>query len=172
MFEIGIVGAKNAGKTTLVEKLVRLLVTDGYQVATIKNSAHRHFFDQPGKDSDRHRQAGAGVTLALSPYELALFGSADPDLTEEIRQIIERRFDICIVEGDKRADRPKILLTRNIEKLGKWLPDNVIATYGVQGNIIKDRDIPHFHTNDIDPLAVFIRENVTIANRELISLDG
>lgn len=172
MFEIGIVGAKNAGKTTLIEEIISCLISDGYRVATIKNSAHRHSFDQPGKDSDRHRQAGAGVTLALSPCELALFGPADKALTDDIRQILNRRFDICLVEGDKRSDRPKILLTHNIEKLGEWLPENVVATYGDKSYRKIDRDIPHFHTNDIGSLAVFIIESLGTRKSELIAIDG
>jgi len=153
MVELGIVGGRNSGKTTLVETLVRNLVRLGYRVATVKHTAHEHTFDQNGKDTRRHRQAGAGMTLAISGSELAMF--ADP--TEAYRRILMNamadKFDICLVEGDRSASRPKLLLTRNRNTKDNEIPDNVVAVYGPNP---PDATTPCFGLGDVDGLVVFI----------------
>ena len=56
---IGVAGFKNSGKTTLVEKLVRALTAKGYRIATVKHAHHSFDMDHEGRDSFRHRKAGA-----------------------------------------------------------------------------------------------------------------
>ena len=66
MHVIGIVGWKNSGKTTLVVELVRLLTERGLKIGTIKHAHHSFDIDQPGKDSYRHREAGASDVIVAS----------------------------------------------------------------------------------------------------------
>jgi GTPase SAR1 family protein len=73
IFEIGIIGAKNSGKTTLIEALIKALSERELRIATIKHTPHDHSFDTDGKDSYKHRQAGSTVTMAVGNNEMALF---------------------------------------------------------------------------------------------------
>jgi molybdopterin-guanine dinucleotide biosynthesis protein MobB len=158
MIEIGIIGSKNSGKTTLIEKLIGSLGEMGFKIVTIKHTSHRHNFDSPGKDTDRHRQAGADLALAISESSFALFGSKSNDFTDNLRKIIDSHYDLCLTEGDKYSTNPKILLTRNIEKLNDPLPENIIATYGKNG--LKN-NVAHFYEEEIEKLTLFIKEYIT-----------
>lgn len=152
MVRLGIVGAQNSGKTTLVEQLIPRLLARGLRVDTIKHTAHKHHFDTPGKDSHRHRKAGASQTLTISSSELALFGKCDPDLQADLEALIERRSDICLIEGDKHSSGPKILLTRNIEQISLDKIDHIVATYGADSS---DLQVTHLALDDIDQVADF-----------------
>ena len=106
----GVVGWKNAGKTTLVERLVAELTGRGYTVSTIKHTHHGVDLDRPGKDSYRHRQAGAGQTILASSARWALMtelrGAPEPPLEALIARLDP--CDIVIVEGYKRDAHPKV----------------------------------------------------------------
>lgn len=161
MIEIGVAGARNSGKTTLIEKLVPQLLARGAKVATIKHTNHDHTLDTEGKDSYRHREAGAGLTVAVSKAELAMFAPSEKRYLENINELIAACFDICLVEGDKRSGRAKVFLTRDIENLGTTLPDNVIATYGGKPYL---PELPHFQLDEIVPLSEFIMERCHAVN--------
>jgi molybdopterin-guanine dinucleotide biosynthesis protein MobB len=153
MVELSIVGDRNSGKTTLVEALVSRLAGLNYKVATIKHTAHNHLFDQPGKDSYRHRRAGAGMTLAISGSELAFFADVTKAYKQDLMNVMAARFDICLVEGDRTADCPKVLLTRNRKPDASELPANIVAVYGPE---LDDLKIPRYELDDIDGLVEFI----------------
>lgn len=153
MYEIGIVGAKNSGKTTLLESLIPALAAQGIKTATIKHTQHAHRFDPEGKDSFRHRRAGSVATIAISEVETALFAGRDDRLFDRLRETLSEFCDICLVEGDKGNRRPKILLTRNLENTEGKIPDNIVASYG---DSQFREDTPHFVTAQIDALADFI----------------
>jgi molybdopterin-guanine dinucleotide biosynthesis protein MobB len=115
MRRIHIVGRKNSGKTTLVVDLVRQLSEFGYRVGTIKHTHHRHELDVPGKDSHRHREAGAAAVGILSPGMSAVFWA--PPRVEALKASHDRyaafeplfaQCDLVIVEGDTRTDSLKI----------------------------------------------------------------
>ncbi len=107
---IAVAGVKNSGKTTLVEKLVRSLVAKGYRVATIKHDAHGFEPDVPGRDSHRHRAAGA--------YGSAVFDRDKFMLVKDGAQTIEGLLgafpeaDIVLLEGARDTDYPKIEVVR------------------------------------------------------------
>ncbi len=153
MYEIGIVGAKNSGKTTLLESLIPALAARGIKIATIKHTGHAHRFDSEGKDTLRHRRAGSVATIAISEAETALFAGADENLIVRLRETLSEFCDIFLVEGDKGNRRPKILLTRNLQNNKGKIPDNIIASYG---DSQFREDTPHFVTAQIDALADFI----------------
>ena len=69
---VSIVGKSNSGKTTLIEKLIAELAGRGWRVATIKHNRHGFDIDHEGKDSYRHKKAGAKMTVVSSPHQLAL----------------------------------------------------------------------------------------------------
>jgi molybdopterin-guanine dinucleotide biosynthesis protein B len=111
MHVIGIVGWKNSGKTTLVVELVRLLTGRGLKVGTIKHAHHSFDIDQPGKDSYRHREAGASDVIVASGARWAqvheLRGGAEPELADLLPRISPDT-DIVLVEGFKRDPHDKI----------------------------------------------------------------
>ena len=165
MIEIGIVGSKNSGKTTLVETLIEKASKDGYNIVTIKHTSHSHTFDTPGKDSFRHREAGASATIAISEKEMALFTT--PNLEQVNLFLINMldTFDICLVEGDKKSIRPKVLLTNNFESIKDKNPSNIIATYGDEPLDLK---VKHFSRSDTDKLYMYLKE-IYFSNTEVVN---
>ncbi|UCF95758.1 MAG: molybdopterin-guanine dinucleotide biosynthesis protein B, partial [Desulfobacterales bacterium] len=69
---VSTVGYSGSGKTTLLEKLIAELKQRGFRVGTIKHDVHGFEMDRPGKDSWRHKQAGASVTVISSPYQIGM----------------------------------------------------------------------------------------------------
>jgi molybdopterin-guanine dinucleotide biosynthesis adapter protein len=110
---VSIVGKSNTGKTTLIEKLVPELVRRGYRVATIKHDVHGFDIDREGKDSWRHKQAGAHTVLISSPTKVALIRDVDHDADlPELRDEYIQGVDIILSEGFKRNRQPKIEVSR------------------------------------------------------------
>lgn len=106
----GVVGWSGSGKTTLMEKLIAEIAGRGLSVSSIKH-AHVDFdIDRPGKDSHRHRQAGAREVLVSSPKRWALVhelhDAAEPPLAELLRHLAP--VDLVLVEGFKHAAHPKL----------------------------------------------------------------
>ncbi len=106
---ISVVGKSDAGKTTLLEKLIPELKRRGYSVGTIKHDAHSFSIDHPGKDSWRHTEAGSEVMVVSSASQAAMVRRLDGELTLDV---IARDYmapvDIVLTEGFKREDRPKV----------------------------------------------------------------
>jgi molybdopterin-guanine dinucleotide biosynthesis adapter protein len=113
---VGIVGWKNSGKTTLVEKLVRELASRGLQVSTVKHAHHDFDLDHPGKDSYRHRAAGAREVLVASARRWALLHERDdldePSLADLLSHL--GPCDVVLVEGFKRGPQRKIEVRRSV----------------------------------------------------------
>lgn len=107
---VGVVGFQNAGKTTLVERLVVELVGRGLVVRTIKHAHHTVDLDVEGKDSYRHRAAGASSVAVVSAGRWAVLHEgrgAPPPSVEEVARALGPA-DLILVEGWKLADHPKI----------------------------------------------------------------
>lgn len=110
---VAVVGKSNSGKTTLIEKLIPELNKRGYRVATVKHHTHALEIDTPGKDSWRHKQAGALTTFISTPGALGMVHSADGDMTpEEIRDRFIDDADLVLAEGFKLLSVPKIEVFR------------------------------------------------------------
>lgn len=112
---LSIVGASGSGKTTLLEKLIPLLKLRGYRVGTIKHAGHAIDVDQEGKDSFRHKAAGADTVLVASPGRIAMVKDVDPpagcDSLDRLALYLED-MDLILTEGYKREARPKIEIHR------------------------------------------------------------
>ena len=106
----GIVGFKNAGKTGLMERLVTNITGRGFNVSTLKHAHHNFDIDHPGKDSHRHRVAGAHQVLLASRARWALMtelrDSDEPPLADLLTRLDP--VDLVLVEGYKRDKHPKI----------------------------------------------------------------
>jgi molybdopterin-guanine dinucleotide biosynthesis adapter protein len=107
-----IAGFSGSGKTTLIVSLVAALRRRGLRVGTIKHDVHGFDMDRPGKDSWRHKQAGAGVTIVTSPKQIGMVMDVDHDHQPlELLPLMDG-MDIVLVEGFKRAPLPKIEVYR------------------------------------------------------------
>ena len=122
----GLAGWSGSGKTTLLAALIPELAARGLSVSTIKHAHHEFDIDRPGKDSWRHRQAGAREVMVSSARRWALMhelrGDAEPSLDELVMRL--GPVDVVIVEGFKRHPHPKLEVHR--PSLGKPLlyPDD------------------------------------------------
>ncbi len=155
---ISIVGKSDSGKTTLLEKLVPELTRRGYRIATIKHDVHGFEVDQEGKDSWRHKQAGAHTVVISSPDKIALIRDVEKDLNlEEIRERLIQDVDLILSEGYKKDVQPKIEVFRK-EKHKKLLctkKDNLVA---IASNKKITVGIPCFNLEDMNGLSNFIEK--------------
>jgi molybdopterin-guanine dinucleotide biosynthesis adapter protein len=110
----GLAGWSGSGKTTLMTALIPELVARGITVSTLKHAHHAFEVDQPGKDSWRHRQAGASEVMVVSERRWALMhelrGAPEPGLDELAARITP--VDLLLVEGFKYHPHPKIEIYR------------------------------------------------------------
>ncbi|HPI52626.1 MAG TPA: molybdopterin-guanine dinucleotide biosynthesis protein B [Smithellaceae bacterium] len=153
---VSIVGKSNSGKTTLLEKIIADLTHRGYRIATIKHNRHGFDIDHEGKDSYRHKKAGAHTTVVSSPHQLALVQDVDHDHSfEEIREKFISGADIILTEGFKVNDYPKIEVFRSELKreLISKKEDGLVA---VATNVSLDIDVPCLDLNDPKTVADFI----------------
>ena len=107
-----IVGYSGAGKTTLMVNLIAGLTRCGLRVGTIKHDAHGFQMDHPGKDSFRHKAAGAATSIISSPHQLAMVTDVDHDHAPQDLLPMLGTMDIVLAEGFKRAPLPKIEVFR------------------------------------------------------------
>lgn len=155
---VSIVGKSNSGKTTLLEKIISDLVHRGYRVATIKHNKHGFNIDHEGKDSYRHKKAGAQMTIVSSPHQLALISDVDHDQSfEEIRDKYISGVDIILTEGFKVNDYPKIEVYRSELKreLISKREDGLIA---VATDTRLAIDVPSLDINDAKSITDFIEQ--------------
>jgi molybdopterin-guanine dinucleotide biosynthesis adapter protein len=153
---VSIVGKSNSGKTTLLEKLIPELAGRGYRVATIKHNVHGFDIDQEGKDSWRHKRAGAHLTVISSPCRIAVIEDVDQDHSlAEIREKYIHGVDIILTEGYKGNPFPKIEVFRSElkRKLLCKKEDNLLA---VSSDISMDVGVPCFGINDASGLTDLI----------------
>jgi molybdopterin-guanine dinucleotide biosynthesis protein MobB len=159
---VSIVGRSNTGKTTLVEKMIPELKRRGYVVATIKHNIHGFDIDHEGKDSWRHKKAGAKMTVVASPHQVAVIEDSDGDYElAELRDQYIRNVDIILSEGFKVNPHPKIEVVRsslNHEPLCTK-EDNLIAVASDQP---LDRGVPCLDINDIKGLVDLIENRFLI----------
>ena len=151
------VGRSNTGKTTVIERLIPILVGKGLKVAVIKHHPHDFEIDKPGKDTYRYKQAGATMAILASPHKVAVVEDTETELTlEEIITRYIHDVDLLIVEGFKREEIPKIEVFQRKE--GADMPvcaedKNLIA-------VITDESIdtllPVFARDDVGGVAEFI----------------
>ncbi|WP_285905840.1 molybdopterin-guanine dinucleotide biosynthesis protein B [Pseudodesulfovibrio pelocollis] len=108
-----IVGKKKSGKTTLIEGLLPELAALGLSVGTVKHDAHSFEMDREGKDSWRHRQAGAATVAVSSPTRVAVIKSVDREMSlAELAETFFADRQLVLAEGFFRSDMPKIEVFR------------------------------------------------------------
>ena len=157
---ISIVGHSDSGKTTFLEKLIPVLTSKGCRVATIKHHVHDFQTDREGKDSYRHKKAGALISMIASPRKIALVQDLDRELTvEEIVSRYVRGVDLVITEGYKREEWPKI----EVYRTGKGKKPVSGADASLMALVADKRvnaDVPVFLWDDAEGVAEFILSRI------------
>ncbi|MBI5598795.1 MAG: molybdopterin-guanine dinucleotide biosynthesis protein B [Deltaproteobacteria bacterium] len=180
---LSIVGLSGSGKTTLLEKLIAVMAAKGLKVGTIKHSRHPHPMDSPGKDSWRHKNAGAARSIFIGPKLLQLVSDVEgePSPGELAGQYLVD-MDIVLVEGFLNSKAEKIEVVRRERSDGPVstpadgliavatdLPANAIAAR------IKGPGVECFDINDAASIAGFIEKRYSLkvpAQRRLRDAGG
>lgn len=162
---IGVAGFKNAGKTTLVEKLVTELSRRGHRVSTVKHAHHSFDIDHEGRDSFRHRKAGASEVAVVSRHRWAIIhekrDGEEPSLADILAKL--EPCDLVIVEGYKRDSHDKIEV-RNLALTHPELAgdDPTVVAIAANGQIA-GAPVPVFDRDDVSALASFIENHTGIS---------
>ena len=158
----GVTGWKNSGKTGLMERLVYEICGRGLRVSTIKHAHHATDIDQPGRDSSRHREAGAREVIVASPVRWALMhelrGHPEPPLEDLVARLTP--VDLVLVEGYKRAPHPKIEAHRVETGQPLLAGDNPTVQAVASNGAPEGLSIPVLHLDDTAAITDFILREV------------
>ena len=163
---VSFVGRSNSGKTTLIERVIPELVLAGYRVATVKHAGHGFDLDTEGKDSWRHKRAGASSVIVISRGSLAMFADVPEEMkVEEVRdRFLDSSYDLIIAEGWKSEGYHKIVVIR--EQVGEVpvSPDGLLA---VVSDKPIDLPVPVLDLNDVAGVAAIIMKQFPRVAHEL-----
>ena len=158
---VGFCGFSGSGKTTLVEQLIARLRSAGHRVSVVKHAHHTFDIDHEGKDSWRHRQAGAFEVVVASNRRLAKIREyemeAEPTVHQLIAELVE--CDWVLVEGFKHADLPKIEVWRSAAGKPVQYPDDpfvVAVCTDSPDQLPVPTGLPLLDLNDPDAVAHFL----------------
>jgi molybdopterin-guanine dinucleotide biosynthesis protein MobB len=163
---VSIVGASKSGKTTLIEKLVGELKSRGYRVATIKHSHHQLSFDEPGKDSWRHVQAGSEATLVSTDDSTVLIKPAGKSL-EQLIPLFGEDYDIILTEGFSHEGTPKIEVRR--QQAGPPL-SSLKKVFAIASDEPLETKTRQFSLEDAKGIADLLEKGFILPQPERISL--
>ena len=159
MKALGFAGYSGSGKTTLMEAVLPLLRAQGLTVSVIKQSHHDFEVDVPGKDSWRHRKAGAQEVLLTSPHRWMLVhelhGEAEPELAAHLGRL--SACDLVLVEGFRHAALTKIEVWRSGNDK-PWLHPDDPHIIAVAADGPPPGALPHLNLNEPAAVAAFILE--------------
>ena len=152
---LSFVGRSNSGKTTLIERVIPELVRAGYKVATVKHAGHGFDLDTEGKDSWRHKQAGASSVVIISKSSLAMFADVSDHMNvEDVRErYLDASYDLILAEGWRSEGYPKIVVVR--DQIGEVLvsQDGLLA---VVSNKPVETSVPLLDPDDVAGVAALI----------------
>ncbi|MGH7048135.1 MAG: molybdopterin-guanine dinucleotide biosynthesis protein B [Stellaceae bacterium] len=154
----GLAGWSGSGKTTLMTALLPELVARGIDVSTLKHAHHAFDVDQPGKDSWRHREAGAHEVMVVSQRRWALMnelrGTPEPGLDELVAHMTP--VDLLLVEGFKRHPHPKIEIYRPVLDKPALYPDDGWIVAVASDEALRGLPLPLLPLDDPAAIAGFI----------------
>ncbi len=163
MKRFGITGWKNAGKTSVMERLVAEFVARGLRVSTLKHAHHRFEIDHVGRDTYRHRAAGAAEVLVSSGTRWALMSELRGDPEPALDALIAKMtpVDLVLIEGWKTSPHPKLEVWRAETGHPLIAPgDETIRAVATDTSL--DLKIPVLDLNDTQALADFVQSEVRI----------
>lgn len=160
---IGFAGYSDSGKTTLIAKLVHCFQLQGIRTGVIKHDGHGHYKEVAGTDSSKYKDAGAEVTVVLSPDGYRSFVRKPLTLERMIAELQMHELDIVLVEGFKQGMHDQIALYRSVEQSGIVAvlpkpPIAVVAPSHFHGSV--NGSIPVFEPDDVELIADFIGRHV------------
>lgn len=159
---VSVVGYSGSGKTTLLEKLISEFKHRGYSVGTIKHDVHGFEMDRPGKDSWRHKKAGASVTIISSPYQIGMVRDVDYDHRVEELVALLPNMDIILTEGYKKENLPKLEVFRSqVHKAPLFKGDKSLLALISDDPV--DLGVPRFSPGDGQKLADFLIRHFNLA---------
>ena len=157
----GVTGWENSGKTGLMERLIAGFTERGLRVSTIKHAHHVFDVDHPGRDSWRHRQAGAGEVLVSSGTRWALMhelrGETEPTLAELLARLAPA--DLVLIEGFKMDNHPKIECFRKVAGHELRAPEDP-TIHAIAADCDLDATVPVFALDDTTAILDFIATEV------------
>jgi molybdopterin-guanine dinucleotide biosynthesis protein B len=149
----GVVGWKNSGKTTLVERLVAEFVRRGWRVATVKHVHHDIDLERPGTDTFRHRAAGAREVALVGDQRYAiLHEGGEPKLADVLAQLAP--CDLVLIEGFKREPHAKIEIRADHGRPLAPQDPHIVAVAADQPQA--GDQLPWFRRDDVAGIANFI----------------
>ena len=167
---IGLAGWSGAGKTTLLARAIPLLAESGLRVSVIKHAHHTFDVDVPGKDSWRHREAGAEEVLVSSGNRWALMhelrGAREPRLPDLLKKM--SRVDLVVVEGYKSEPHRKIEVYRAANNKPFLFPGDA-GIAGIVSDVAVETTLPTTHLDDIPAVAAMLRR-LAISLDDLLSM--
>jgi molybdopterin-guanine dinucleotide biosynthesis protein B len=154
----GFTGRSGAGKTTLIERLLPVLIDRGLTVSTMKHAHHGFDMDRPGKDTWRHREAGAQEVMVVSGERWALLAEHREPGEPDVDRLIERMtpVDLLLIEGFRAHSHPKIEVFR--PTLGHdllWRPNSDIVAVA-SDEPIAGLGVPVLNLDDVAAVADFV----------------
>lgn len=164
---LAVIGRSNTGKTTFIEKLIPILKTEGLRIATIKH--HRHDFDsdKEGKDSYRHKKAGARISMIVSPQKVAFTADTVRELgLKELVSSYISDVDLVIVEGFKEERAPKIEIYKYSEGLAPLCQEDR-DVFAVMSDRPIDAPVPVLSRDDARGAAGLIMAKLRLGSRVL-----
>ncbi len=152
---VSFVGNSGVGKTTFLEKLIRVLKARGYRVAAIKHDAHKFEIDYPGKDSWRLTRAGSDVTIISSADKLALIERTETERSlSGLIEMVSGRVDIVLTEGYRGAAAMKIEVSRKAHS--HMLTARLDDLIAIVTDLRFDYPVPQFDLEDTQGVADFL----------------
>ena len=162
---ICIVGFSDSGKTGVTVALVTALRQKGLRVGTIKHDVHGFEMDRPGKDSWRHKQAGALTTIISSPHQIGMVRDVDYDHQPHELLPLFSDMDIVLIEGFKRANLPKIEVHRPENKKMPACKDDPLLLAVVSSAPLQ-WGVPVYSFENIEALADLIMTKFALNSQE------
>ena len=162
----GIAGYSGSGKTTLLEKLIPAITARGLRVSVIKHAHHGFDIDRPGKDSYRHRAAGASEVLLSCNDRWALMHERRAEGEVTLNELLSRLApcDLVLIEGFKQEPVPKLEVYRAENGKPPLYPErsDIIA---VASDVELVTDLPRLPLNDIAAIADFVMNHLELQER-------
>ncbi len=150
-------GFSNSGKTTLLCKVVSALTEQGLRIATIKHDGHQFSIDHEGKDTWKHRQAGAEFVAIISDDKTAMIDYRRQEKEKQLLDVLQyiKDVDLILIEGYKMWPIPKIFVIRNRAQIEEMRAIPMIE--GIATDFpLEEQSLPVYDINDVQTICRYI----------------